>query len=125
MRAASRSTTWIHVAPCVGERRRDGDRVVAVHRLGVVVALAQAHDPPAAQVDRRVQLAVAASRATRAATPTKLPSRPRPAAADFSGWNWAANTLPARNAALTVAPYSHVAATVDGSSGTPCSECTK
>ena len=33
----------------------DGDRVVAVDRLGRVVALAQAHDVAAAQVDRRVQ----------------------------------------------------------------------
>ena len=56
---------------------------------------------------------------------TKLPSRPSPADADFSGWNWAANTLPARNAAFSVAPYSHVATTVAGSSGTPWRECTK
>ena len=80
----------------------DGDRVVAVDRLGGVVALAQAHDLAAAQVDRRVQHGV--TRGDRRATPTKLPSRPSPAAADFSGWNCAANTLPARNAALTVPP---------------------
>ena len=52
-RAASRSTTWIHVAPCVGERRGDGDGIVAVRGLLVVVALEQPHHLAVAQVDRR------------------------------------------------------------------------
>ena len=56
VRAASRSTTWIHRRPGVGEQPRLRHRVVAVHRLLVEVALVEAHAPPAAQVDRRVQL---------------------------------------------------------------------
>ena len=101
VRAASRSTTWIHVAPCGAEVGGHGDGVVAVDGLGRVVALAQAHDVAAAQVDRRVQQR---SRAATASELTKLPSRPSPADADFSGWNCTANTLPARNAALTGPP---------------------
>ena len=55
LRAASRSTTWIHRRR-LGETFGDADGVVAVGRLPVVVTLAQAHDVPAADVDRRVQL---------------------------------------------------------------------
>ena len=53
-RAASRSTTWIQRAPArveAGARPRPGRRRRRVSR--VVVALLQAHDLPAAQVDRR------------------------------------------------------------------------
>jgi hypothetical protein len=46
LRAASRSTTWIHGAPARRTTRRPGHRVVAVRGLAVVVALQQAHHRP-------------------------------------------------------------------------------
>ena len=104
-----------------GEVAGDRDRVVAVDRLVVVVAGAQPHDPAAEQIDGGIEVDHAALRQTS----TKLLSSRRPGRLDFSGWNWAAKTLPERNAALIVVPYSTVAATTSGSSGTPCKECTK
>ena len=82
------------------ERLGHGDGIVAVHRLLGVVTLGEPHDLAVAEVDRRVERGQAAT----ASAVTKLPSRPRPAAADFSGWNCVAKTLPARNAALTGPP---------------------
>ena len=56
VRAASRSTTWIHRAPAAANPTRDRDRVVAVDRLLLVVALVEAHAAAAAEVDGRVEL---------------------------------------------------------------------
>ena len=86
----------------IGEGGGDGDGIVAVLGLLVVVALQQPHDAAAAQVDGRVQLGGHAR--TDPDRRTKLVSSARPDSPDFSGWNWVANTLPLRNAALTVPP---------------------
>ena len=51
VRAASRSTTWIHWAPRGLELAGDAHGVVVVDGLGVEVALAQAHAVAAPQVD--------------------------------------------------------------------------
>ena len=48
----------------VDEGSGDGDGIIAVRRLVGVVPLAQAHDLPVAQVDRRVQLDHAATART-------------------------------------------------------------
>ena len=55
-RAPSRSTTWSHVGARIGERARDGERIVAVGRLASEVALAQPDDATAPKIDRRKEL---------------------------------------------------------------------
>ena len=82
----------------VGEALRLVDGVVAEHRGLGEVALPQADGLAVLQVDRRVEGDhAAAGRAAR--TPASpRPSRPRPAALDFSGWNWTPCT-PGRPAA--------------------------
>ena len=67
---------------------RGRQRVLVVDLLRVEVALDQAHGVAAEDVDRRVEVHVA--RSTRAVVQmrAKLASRRRPAAEDFSGWNW-------------------------------------
>src|SRR5690606_18905903 len=87
--------------PGIGEGDGCVDRVVGVRRLGLVVALDEPYYPPTTQVDRRIQLGHAWTGAHWA---TKLASRRRPSRLDFSGWNWTANTLSRRNAALTGPP---------------------
>ena len=77
----------------IGERAGDLDGIVAVHRRPAVVALGQAHDLTAAEVDRRVQVDHHQPAMVPATRRTKLPRRARPHAADFSGWNWVAKTL--------------------------------
>ena len=123
VRAASRSTTWIHRAPASANGPSHGDGVVAVDGLLVEVALHEANGPAGPQIDRRVELHRHAS--TPAARPVKLVRSRRPVAPDFSGWNWVANTLPCRKAALSVVPYSQVATTSSPSAGTPWREWTK
>ena len=76
----------------LGPARRGVDRVGVVGGLAVVVALEQAHGVAAADVDRRVEDHAAARRDC-AQIPAKLASRRRPAALDFSGWNWTPKTL--------------------------------
>ena len=56
VRAASRSTTWIHRAPAASNSRATAHRVVVVDGLGGEVALEQADAVPAAQVDGGKQL---------------------------------------------------------------------
>jgi hypothetical protein len=77
-------------------RHRDG--FIRVHGLERVVAPPQPDDPTATDVDRRVQ-----HRGHRSAH-RKLANKRFPSAADFSGWNWVAKTLPRRNAAFTAPP---------------------
>jgi hypothetical protein len=90
-----------HVDPRRPASANDGDRdrIVAVDRLGVVVALGEPHHTTAAQVDRRVQVGDEPSPAAHATPdarrPDEVAEQPQPGVADFSGWNWVANTLPA------------------------------
>ena len=70
--------------PVVGPAPGGVDRVGVVGGLALVVALQQAHRLAAADVDRRVE----DHAGTAAQIPAKLESRRRPAALDFSGWNW-------------------------------------
>ena len=92
LRAASRSTTWIHRAPAAANAGGHGDRIVAVDGLGVVVALTRRTACP----PRR---SMAGYRSTPVMPPPRLVAdevapagRGRPAA-DFSGWNCVAPTL--------------------------------
>ena len=62
--------------------RVDGIRVVG--GLALVVALGQPDDVALANVDRRIEDHAGTAAQIRA----KLASRRRPAALDFSGWNW-------------------------------------
>jgi len=62
------------------------DRVRVVGGLPRVIALREAHGLAAADVDGRVEdQAVAGALAQ---IPAKFESRRKPAALDFSGWNW-------------------------------------
>ena len=63
-----------------GPHRRDP----VVGGLALVVALRQPDDVPLANVDRRIEVHAGTEAQIRA----KLASRRRPAALDFSGWNW-------------------------------------
>jgi hypothetical protein len=69
--------------PLGGEPGGGLDRV-AVAGLGAGDPLDEAGRLAVEQVDRREQLEGHAARTS----VTKLPSRARPAAPDFSGWNW-------------------------------------
>ena len=73
VRAASRSTVWIHGAPGRDERLGHRHRVVAVDALAIEVALGELHDLAAAEVDRRVEVHQVATRA--AARSTKAGGR--------------------------------------------------
>lgn len=82
----------------LGEGTGDGNRIVAVDRLVGIVTLAQAHAASASNVDRGIH--------DHDGTPnrTTLCSSARPAAADFSGWNWVAITLPRSTIEATCTP---------------------
>ena len=56
VRAASRSTTWIHGAPAAAKRDGLLDRIVVIHGLAVVVALVEANAAPAQHVDGRIKI---------------------------------------------------------------------
>jgi hypothetical protein len=60
------------------------ERVVVVADLATVVALGEPHDVAAANIDRGVE----DHAGTAAQIPAKFASTRRPAALDFSGWNW-------------------------------------
>ena len=99
VRAASRSTTWIHAGAGGGEALGHGDGVDAVGRLLGEVALVEADRPTAAQVNRRIQIHLGVRQ-----TATKLARMRSPAAPDFSGWNWVAHRLSRWTAATTGPP---------------------
>ncbi len=63
--------------------------VGVVSRLALVVALQQAHRLAATDVDGGIE----DHAGTAEQTPAKLESSRRPAALDFSGWNWTPKTL--------------------------------
>ena len=92
--------------PGGGERPGLGDGVVAVHGLLPVVALVEAHAPPVAQVDRRVEVEAVhhAASAAAVARPTKLRRMASPVRLDFSGWNWVAHSASRSTAATTGPP---------------------
>ena len=60
------------------------ERIGVVGDLAAVVSLRQPNHLPAANVDRRIEDHAGTAAQIRA----KLASRRRPAALDFSGWNW-------------------------------------
>ena len=68
--------------PCLGERHRLSDGIIAVHRLTSIVTLVQAHTSAASKVDRREQLHQGP-----ATVVTKFRRMRMPSAPDFSGWN--------------------------------------
>ena len=123
LRAASRSTTWIHGAPGVGERpapappgrRRRRSRGRSRPGTGARTGRRAGRSPgrgPSASPCRGAQRrrSCASSR--------------RPAAPDFSGWNCVAHTLPRSTAATTGAAV--VARGDDvGRVGSAAYECTK
>ena len=88
-RAPSRSTTWIHSAPCSAKLARLGDRVLVVDGHAVVVALGEAHGAPAEDVDCGKDDHARAPSAMR----PKFASSCSPIVEDFSGWNCTAKTL--------------------------------
>ena len=85
--------------PCLGERHRLSDGIIAVHRLTSVVALVQAHTSAASKVDRREQLHQGP-----ATVVTKFRRMRMPSAPDFSGWNWHAHRLSRATAATRSVP---------------------
>ena len=62
VRAPSRSTTCSQRAPASANERSDGDRVVGERGLALEVALLEADDATAAQVDRRQDVEAACHR---------------------------------------------------------------
>ena len=130
MRAASRSTTWIHGAPASANDAATATGSSPYDGLGVVVALAQADDVAAAQVDRRVQrrrvtIDHPASGALGADADEvgqqREPGGARLLGVELGGEHVAAPERGVDRAAVVARGGDHV----DGSSGTPCSECTK
>src|SRR5262249_32851437 len=109
----------------VGEALRLVDGVVAEHRGLREVALPQPDRLAVLQGDRRVEGDhAAAGRAAR--TPaSQRPSRPRPAALDFSGWNWTPCTPGRPAAAQNATPWSARPSTSAGSSGSQPNVWTK
>ncbi len=73
-----------------GERARRRQRLLVIDGLRLEVALAQPHGVAAEDVDRRVEVHACVALGSRAATQicAKFASRRRPAAEDFSAWNW-------------------------------------
>ena len=96
VRAASRSTTWIHGAPSASPLLGLADRVVAEVGGPVVVPLLETHAAPTEQVDGGVEVHVTRAR--------KLARSCWPARPDFSGWNCMAQTLPCSTPATTGPP---------------------
>ena len=87
--------------------RHEGLRLlerVTVDGLRGELALAQPDTLAHADVDRRPKLQVHPSRAVSQQMRAKRPSSPRPAEADFSGWNWVPNMLPPSNATASSPP---------------------
>ena len=93
VRAASRSTVWIHGAPAATKRLGHRDRVVAVDALAVEVALDELHDP-ARRAGRSPGRGPSGGDGGRGALDERR-STARPVRLDFSGWNCVAHTWPA------------------------------
>jgi hypothetical protein len=92
---------------------RDRDRIVAVDRLLIELALEETHAPPAAQVDRGVD-----DHPRPRTTRTKPSRRRSPTCWLFSGWNWQAKTLSRVTLEANSGPYSVVVAMTAESAGT-------
>ncbi len=90
----------VEPARALGGEAGGGLDRVAVAGRGPGDPLDQAGRLPVEQVDRREQLQGHAARTSE----TKLASRARPAAPDFSGWNWVPNRLPCSTAAAKRPP---------------------
>ena len=90
VRAASRSTTWTHALPAVGEQPRPAPPGSSPYTVSWAKSpwYKRTHRRP--QVDRRVQLH---QRSESRHSSTKFASSARPVALDFSGWNCVAHTL--------------------------------
>ena len=71
--------------PLLDPAPRGVHRVGVVHGLAAILATLQANGVPTADVDRRERDTQAG---TEAQISVKFASRRRPAALDFSGWNW-------------------------------------
>ena len=102
VRAASRSTVWIHGAPAATNDLSHRHGVVAVDALAIEVALRELHDLAAPKIDRREELHQVATSAE--ARSTKACRTARPVRLDFSGWNCVAHTSPWATAATTGPP---------------------
>ncbi len=106
------------VGPLRREAEGDLDGALRVDRPLRRVAVEEADDLATHQVDRGPECDHAASE-------RKFSRIRRPAADDFSGWNWQPQTLPRRAAATKRPPWSHKAATSAGSAPSGRKEWTK
>ena len=92
-------------------------RICVEHRGSREVALHEPHRHAIAQVDRRIELDHAATAPRSRTASSQRPSRSRPAALDFSGWNCTPMTDPWPAAATKRHPCSAVARTSSESAG--------
>src|SRR6476620_3369840 len=99
--------------------RVDGIRVMG--DLPLVVALGQPNHVALANVDRRIEDHAGTAAQIRA----KLASRRRPAALDFSGWNWTPYRGGRAIAQAKRSPHSALPSASVGSTGRTPNECTK